>query len=394
MALRLLILSMLCTYCLAQDLTSALKSFRAGNYQETIEEVKKANPAATSVEDFSTESLLLISKSFEKLRNFEAAIKFQNYIIDKNFEKEHFYVKQYINNQRKLEKVPVLKVEQLKTYYGLIGTYIKIHRGNHLAQLRTIIMKYVELLIYQEYKIHDAKRIKRYFLTKAYLNEPKELAPPPPSPQEDISDEEIDDEGEDEGDDEEDDDFYEDDEEGDDEFAEEEVSLPFELKFFVMSSYITWQNKLNLVATDGSEEVEIYSTAEGTMLSAGINYSNNFFEIKSALGYAAASSILGETDSAFNYSQSNVSEALIMLNNSFLYKTEGTVSIGFSIPIVISFGDFTEPDGYEFETMSHFSYGTLLHLSWKVSKLFMDIDVGKVSAFKSTMLKIGVGYLF
>ncbi len=354
MALRILTCIFICLSASAVNLGKALESYRAGNFQKTIELIKQANRSKSSVSQYSIESLILISKAFEKMGDFTSAIKFQNYIIEKQYSKEHESVLKAVNEEVEYEDLNELPEPLLKIYYSLLGTYISIYKTNSADELRKLILRYGNLLIDQDYK---AERVKR--ILKKYQNEK-----------------------------------FSDTEEDDDDEEEPVEVVPYQLRFFVMSSYISWQDNLTLVSNDRTTSIVINSTTEGTMLSVGINYANNKYEFKSSIGYALATATVGEIDPDFRYLQDNVSETLLMFNNSFLIKTGETVSIGLSAPIVLRSGNFTEPDGFEFEETSIISYGVFGQLSWKLKKFFMDVEVGKVLDFKSTFFKMSLGYMF
>ena len=192
--------------------------------------------------------------------------------------------------------------------------------------------------------------------------------------------------------------FYEDEAE---ELFEEVSSRSSEYRKLLFSrskvlsiSYLTWQDDLKLISPAGQEQ-EIHSTAEGTCFGGGVNYSNAYVNYKMEGCFAMATSTVGEDSKDVKYFQTDVSQRAIFLYPGVLWKPQaGDVSIGFSTPLVYRVGDYTQPDGFEIESTSKLSFGLMLESKYQYKKIGLDLKLGKLIGFSSSVLSFGLNYFF
>lgn len=170
--------------------------------------------------------------------------------------------------------------------------------------------------------------------------------------------------------------------------------LVFKRSKNILISYMTWQDELELVSSNGSIQ-EIKSTAEGTCFGGGFEYANSYVNYKLDACIAFANATVGEDSSEIDYFQSNVTErALFLFPGVKWMPSAGGVSIGISTPFVYRVGDFTEPDGFTIEGKSKLGIGLMLESGWRRESFGVDLKLGKISGFSSTTMSFGINYKF
>jgi len=185
-----------------------------------------------------------------------------------------------------------------------------------------------------------------------------------------------------------------------DELSEEYATLlsqikneKFELGFYAMAKFITWNYRLQLIDQSGFKE-SLYSKEKGLCIGAGTTYENAFWGVSSDLCYAYMTATVGEDSTTIKYNQSNVPVDAIVSTSSIYWKPKKAISIGTGPLLVYHSAEYAPPTGGSIQDSNNFSYGYHILASWKKSSFKVNISFGDLKDYKSSIWQIGLDYFF
>ncbi len=168
------------------------------------------------------------------------------------------------------------------------------------------------------------------------------------------------------------------------------VDSVYHASWFLSSAYISYRNQLSIQRQSDGLVVPINSTVDGMCIGGGWRYENAFWEY-SINGCYSPATMNVDTDSAVTYQQSGVSSTTFMVGPSLLWKPKsGDVSVGIHIPIIYNTGDYTVPAGYDIENQTLLTYGYFVETNWKLSQWGIFTKFGKAAEFKSSLWMAGI----
>ncbi len=183
-------------------------------------------------------------------------------------------------------------------------------------------------------------------------------------------------------------------------FRKKNEAIRFKYGTFMGLNYVTWRDKLSLIAADGTESTLI-SNSEGLCLGGGFRKFNAEIEynINGCIGINNAT-VGADTEAFINYFQKNVPVIGIMGAVGAIWKPKtGGTGIGIHIPVMIRKGDYTNPAdadpnfaGTELEGTSIVSIGALVEGKWNFKKWEFSIKLGKFTKLDSSFWSLGLMY--
>ncbi len=340
MVIRIIIAIFVLNSALALSFRDALNAYNKRQYRQSIKILQKLSRG--NIKFYTDEALILISKNYEKLGELKNANMIRNFMIQRKYRVEHNEVKKALTGKSDIDDLDELSQGLLKVYYTMLSSRYQIYLKRKTKKNKDIVIRFAELLVEQDYKADKAQMIL-------------------------------------------------------DIFQKEEQRIKdaiYHKKYFVLASYGSWQDEIILIDNSNGDEREINSTAEGTLLFAGMTYGNAHHEYRFQLGLGFGAATVGEDSANFDYFQTSVGETLFSFTSGYLIKTSDNVAIGVSVPIIFRIGDFTEPENFTIEQGTVITTGLLAHFVWNINKYFLDMEFGKVMKFRSTFINVGIGYQF
>jgi len=168
------------------------------------------------------------------------------------------------------------------------------------------------------------------------------------------------------------------------------VDVVFHSSWFLSASYISYRNQLSIKRQSDGLVVPINSTVDGLCIGGGWKYESAFWEYN-LNGCFSPATMNVDTDSAITYQQTGVSSTTLMVGPSVLWKPKsGDVSIGIHIPFIYNTGDYTVPSGYDISNDTLLTYGYFLETNWKLSNWGIFTKFGKAAQFKSSLWVVGI----
>ncbi|WP_034722032.1 hypothetical protein [Bacteriovorax sp. DB6_IX] len=339
MVIRILLLLSLSMPALAYKFRDALRSYKKGNYQRSIQILERMH--GTKTKFYPNKSLMLLAKNYENLDEHVKALKMYFFILKKNYRKQDAQVRKVLKSGSDIDEIDELPKGMLKVYYALFQSYVAIYEKHGYEKYRDMAIKYGELLNEQEYK---EDRVEKLLAGMAQVKKLKE-------------------------------------------------DSQQRTQYYIGLAYSTWQDQLTLKAPSGTEST-IKSSAEGTTLFGIMTMGNLFNEYRFEASITRANATVGEDDTDFEYFQTNVAEIMMTLSAGYMWKTSQSVAIGVSAPIVYRTGDFTQPETFQLDKTDMLTIGLLGNLSWNISTFLVDVKFGKLLGFHSSFAQVGVAYKF
>ena len=324
----------------ALTLRDAANAYKKRQYRKSIKIIKRISKG--NIKFYTDDSLILMSKNFEQLGEMKNANMIRNFMISRKYRKENREVKKALAGKIDLDDLDELPKGLLKVYYMMLSSRYDMYLKNKSARNKKAVIKFAELLVEQDYKSDKAEIILKRF-----------------------RDEE-----------------------------QRKKDAIFYKKYFMLASYASWQDEIILTDDSSGFEQDINSTAQGTLLTAGMTYGNAHGEYRFQLSVGFGAATVGEDSGDFDYFQNNVGETLFSFTSGYLWKTSDNVSIGVSAPLLLRIGDFTEPDGFTISQGTIITTGLLAHMVWNINSYFLNLEFGKVLKLRSSFINIGVGYTF
>mgnify|MGYP000029370602 CR=1 FL=1 len=185
-----------------------------------------------------------------------------------------------------------------------------------------------------------------------------------------------------------------------DELSEKYIALlnqikkqQFELNYYATARFITWNYRLQLTDQSGFEK-PIYSKEKGLCVGAGAIYENAYWGMATDFCYAYMTATVGEDSTTIKYNQSSVPVDALVSTSSIFWKPKEEVSFGAGPLLVYHSADYAPPTGGSIQDTKNFSYGYHILASWRKSSFKIDISIGDVKDYKSSIWQIGLQYIF
>ena len=185
-----------------------------------------------------------------------------------------------------------------------------------------------------------------------------------------------------------------------DEVSEEYNSLltqikneKFKLNYYATARFITWNYRLQLTDQSGVEE-PLYSKEKGLCVGVGATYENAYWGISTDFCYAYMTATVGEDSTTIKYNQSSVPVDALVSTSSVFWKPKELVSLGAGPLLVYHRADYASPTGGSIQDTNNFSYGYHILASWRKSQFKLDISIGDLKDYKSSIWQIGFNYTF
>lgn len=185
-----------------------------------------------------------------------------------------------------------------------------------------------------------------------------------------------------------------------DEVSEEYNSLltqikneKFKLNYYATARFITWNYRLQLTDQSGIEE-PLYSKEKGLCVGVGATYENAYWGISTDFCYAYMTATVGEDSTTIKYNQSSVPVDALVSTSSVFWKPKELVSLGAGPLLVYHRADYASPTGGSIQDTNNFSYGYHILASWRKSQFKLDISIGDLKDYKSSIWQIGFNYTF
>ena len=185
-----------------------------------------------------------------------------------------------------------------------------------------------------------------------------------------------------------------------DEVSEEYNSLltqikneQFKLNYYATARFITWNYRLQLTDQSGVEE-PLYSKEKGLCVGVGTTYENAYWVMATDFCYAYMTATVGEDSTSIKYNQSSVPVDALVSTSSVFWKPKELVSFGVGPLLVYHRAEYASPTGGSIQDTNNFSYGYHILASWRKSRFKLDISIGDLKDYKSSIWQIGVNYTF
>lgn len=185
-----------------------------------------------------------------------------------------------------------------------------------------------------------------------------------------------------------------------DELSEEYIALlngikkeQFELSYYATARFITWNYRLQLTDQSGFEE-PLYSKEKGLCVGAGVSYENAYWGMATDFCYAYMTATVGEDSTTIKYNQSSVPVDALVSTSSIFWKPKEEVSFGAGPLLVYHSADYAPPAGGSIQDTNSFSYGYHILASWRKSGFKIDISIGDLKDYKSSIWQVGLQYIF
>jgi hypothetical protein len=174
-----------------------------------------------------------------------------------------------------------------------------------------------------------------------------------------------------------------------------ELDLVVVKKMYMSLEMVSWQDKVYLKSKTTGALTSLTSNVLGTGVSLGKKWesgkSETSLEGSFLYGKSTVSAINSDT-----YSQSSVNTMAFIIAPGFFYKfpINKKAMLGLDIPIMYRHGDYTLPEGSEFEKASILTVGYFIKSKVYFDKFGFQMKVGRTFANPGSQWSIGVVYDF
>lgn len=185
-----------------------------------------------------------------------------------------------------------------------------------------------------------------------------------------------------------------------DELSEEYITLlnqikkeQFKLSYYATARFITWNYRLQLTDQSGFKE-PLYSKEKGLCIGAGVSYENAYWGMATDFCYAYMTATVGEDSTTIKYNQSSVPVDALVSASSIFWRPKEEVSYGAGPLLVYHSANYAPPTGGSIQDTNSLSYGYQILASWRKSSFKIDISIGDLKDYKSSIWQVGLQYIF
>ena len=177
----------------------------------------------------------------------------------------------------------------------------------------------------------------------------------------------------------------------------EELNLKFKSNqykksYFLTLNYMTFNTKPYLDRTSGSV-VDLFSEEKGPCIGAGIKYQNTRHGFESGLCYAFLNATISEEETTgVNFNQNDVRVDALFLQSFYTYRLEQDTSVKIGIPLIYREADYADLDAGTVKDSQSMLFGYSFGMSWAIKQMSLDINMGSVPNYESSLWSLGISY--
>ncbi len=340
MVLRLIILSLLCSFTLSAApksgrsmyLKLAQKYYLKKNYRKSVIvlrkkfNIRKTRKTPTSV-------IQLLALNYLKLKKYNRASKYFHIVIKRRYRKKHLRILRSLN----LGSIDKIKIppKLLRIYYHLGQIYYQIFTKTRSIPYYRASEKYFKICEEKEHLDDNASEYMEALSSIKALIDKKE----------------------------------------------------FQSEWFLSAGMMNWQEKLELKSSTSGKKTKLLSNAKAICLGGGYRYANAYhgFEVASC---AFSGSANVSANNTATYSQNGVAVTGFILDSGYMLKpTSENVSFTLSLPLFYRDGDFEQPDNYSILGKGQLSAGVQIKARYEFSMADLIFSMGNLGATNIYMLQ-------
>jgi hypothetical protein len=167
----------------------------------------------------------------------------------------------------------------------------------------------------------------------------------------------------------------------------------FKLNYYGSISFVSWNYRLQLTDQSGFKE-PLYSKEKGICIGGGLSYFNSYWGVSLEGCYAYMSATVGEDSTTIKYNQSNVPIDAFLTKSIIFWKPKEDISLGVGPLLIYHNGTYVSPTGGSIQDGNSFSYGLLVDANWSWNNYKLNLGLGDLKNYKSSVWQFGIGYTF
>ena len=177
-------------------------------------------------------------------------------------------------------------------------------------------------------------------------------------------------------------------------------SFKIQRKYYLYTSFITWQYIMTLREISGTNRSETLTTASGTCTGGGIKWIDDYtsWDLESCFISATANTSIynsGVVGELTEYNQNNTS--VMGFYGGFgpsYYLIPRYLNLGLKANYFYNGSDFDPPEDYEIEGANFLRFGISAHTKARFGRLGIGFNAAKIFHSKSSLIQVTLDYYF